>query len=131
MWRCADAWVSVRGCRDHLEPRLALVGSESLGHPAGQKDRRQESHELQDGPVIADNLDGRRCIFLAALYRAEREIAENLRVLARGKPPWPAIDADKAISWVETWTKLALADSQRQALPHRHGNGVARDRRIG
>jgi exodeoxyribonuclease V alpha subunit len=32
--------------------------------------------EVQDGTVIADDLDGRRCVFLAGLYRAEREIAE-------------------------------------------------------
>src|SRR5271167_4256870 len=29
--------------------------------------------ELDDGAVVADDLEGRRCIFLAALYRAERE----------------------------------------------------------
>jgi exodeoxyribonuclease V alpha subunit len=72
--------------------------------------------ELQDGTVIADSLDERRCIFLAALYRAEREIAEKLKALASGTPPWPSIDADKAIPWVETRTKLVLADSQKQAL---------------
>src|SRR5437660_6920840 len=33
--------------------------------------------ELQDGTVIADDLDDRRCVFLAGLYRAEREIAES------------------------------------------------------
>jgi exodeoxyribonuclease V alpha subunit len=48
--------------------------------------------------VIADDLDGRRCVFLAGLYWAEREIAEKLRAIALGKPPWPLIDADKAIS---------------------------------
>jgi len=57
--------------------------------------------ELQDGTVIADDLDGRRCVFLAGLYRAEQEIAEKLQVLAGGKPPWPSIDAEKAITWVE------------------------------
>src|SRR5438874_8818892 len=72
--------------------------------------------ELQDGTVIADSLEDRRCIFLAGLYRAEREIAERLRALATGKPPWPSIDADKAIPWVEQRTKLALADSQRKAV---------------
>jgi hypothetical protein len=45
--------------------------------------------ELEDGAVVADDLEGRRCLFLAALYRAEREIAEKLRTLAVGKPPWP------------------------------------------
>src|SRR5271156_5706596 len=72
--------------------------------------------ELQDGTVIADHLDNRRCIFLAGLYHAEREVAGKLRALADGKPPSPVIDADKAIPWVEARTKLALADSQSRAL---------------
>jgi exodeoxyribonuclease V alpha subunit len=71
--------------------------------------------ELQDGTVIADDLGDRRCVFLAGLYRAEREIAEKLNALA-GKPPWPLIDADKAIPWVEKRTKLALAQSQIAAV---------------
>jgi exodeoxyribonuclease V alpha subunit len=66
--------------------------------------------------VIADDLDGRRCVFLAGLYWAEREIAEKLRAMALGKPPWPLIDADKVIPWVEKRTKLALADSQIEAI---------------
>ncbi len=80
--------------------------------------------ELQDGTVIADQLDGRRCVFLAALYRAEREIAEKLKALARHKPPWPGIDADKAIPWVEARTKLVLAESQKQALRTALGSNV-------
>jgi exodeoxyribonuclease V alpha subunit len=72
--------------------------------------------ELQDGAVVADDLDGRRCVFLAGLYRAEREIAGKLNALASGKPPWPLIDADKAIPWVETLTKLVLAQSQIAAV---------------
>src|SRR5947208_12898598 len=74
------------------------------------------SLELQAGAVTADELDGRRCVFLAGLYRAEREIAEKLTALAVGKPPWPLIDADKAIPWVEKRTKLALAQSQIAAV---------------
>ena len=74
------------------------------------------SLELQGGAVIADDLDGRRCVFLAGLYRAEREIAEKLKALAVGKPPWPLIDADKAIPWVEKRTKLALAETQIEAV---------------
>jgi exodeoxyribonuclease V alpha subunit len=45
--------------------------------------------ELHDGTVTADDLDGRRCVFLAGLYRAERKIAEKLNALAAGRPPWP------------------------------------------
>jgi exodeoxyribonuclease V alpha subunit len=72
--------------------------------------------ELEGGAVIADDLEGRRCVFLAGLHRAEREIAEKFKALAIGRPPWPAIDADTAIPWVEQRTKLALADSQREAV---------------
>jgi hypothetical protein len=42
--------------------------------------------ELQDGTVIADGLDDRRCVFLAGLYRAERE---NRRK-AEGAGRWKA-----------------------------------------
>jgi exodeoxyribonuclease V alpha subunit len=72
--------------------------------------------ELQEGAVIADDLDERRCVFLAGLYRAEREIAKKLSALAAGKPPWPLIDGDNAIPWVEKRTKLALAESQIAAV---------------
>src|SRR6516164_9534944 len=44
MRRCADARLSVRGRRDRLEPGIAVVGAQSLGHPADQEDRRQKGH---------------------------------------------------------------------------------------
>ncbi|MBV8525719.1 MAG: ATP-dependent RecD-like DNA helicase, partial [Acetobacteraceae bacterium] len=72
--------------------------------------------ELEAGAVVAGTLDGRRCIFLAGLYRAEQEIAERLLSLSSGRPPWPVIDAGRAIPWVETRTGLSLADSQKAAL---------------
>src|SRR5215208_2015428 len=72
--------------------------------------------ELGAGDVVADSLDGQRCVFLSGLHRAEREIAERLRRLAAGAPPWPAIDAERAIPWVEEKTGLTLAESQREAV---------------
>ena len=57
--------------------------------------------ELEAGAVVADMVEGRRCVFLAALYRAEQVIAARLQALASGRLPWPAIDAAKAIPWVE------------------------------
>ena len=53
--------------------------------------------ELAEGDVMADTLEGERCVFLAGLYRAEQDIAEWLRALAQGVPPWPEIDAKHAI----------------------------------
>ena len=72
--------------------------------------------ELDAGTVVADAVEGRPCVFLAGLYRAEQAIAERLRVLATGSLPWPPIDAGRAIPWVEARTGLALADSQRRAV---------------
>jgi exodeoxyribonuclease V alpha subunit len=72
--------------------------------------------ELQDGTVIADQVGETPCVFLAWLHRAERGIAERLMRLANGSLPWPWIDADKAVPWVEKRVGLALADSQIAAI---------------
>ncbi|MCG4262054.1 ATP-dependent RecD-like DNA helicase [Acetobacter senegalensis] len=72
--------------------------------------------ELEAGDVVADSVGETGCIFLAGLYRAEQSIAERLRACAVGRPPWPEIDAAKAMTWVETKTGLALAPSQQEAV---------------
>lgn len=72
--------------------------------------------ELSDGTVIADRVGETDCIFLAGLYRAERLIAERLLTLRDGKLPWPWIDPEKALPWVEQRTGLTLAESQKAAL---------------
>jgi exodeoxyribonuclease V alpha subunit len=94
---------------------LVTLTEKLLEVPVGLVDTALDL-ELDDGAVVADDVEGRHCVFLAALYRAEHEIAEKLKTLAVGKPPWPVIDVDKAIPWVEQRTKLALADSQKIAL---------------
>ena len=72
--------------------------------------------ELSDGTVIADRVGETPCVFLSGLYRAERTIAERLLQLARSKLPWPWIDPDKALPWVEERSGLELAESQRTAI---------------
>src|SRR5579863_9706005 len=71
--------------------------------------------ERQDGTVIADQVGEILCVFLAGLYRAERTIAERLMRLANGTLPWPWIDPEKALPWVEKRIGLALAESQVEA----------------
>jgi hypothetical protein len=53
---------------------------------------------------------------LAGLHRAERIIAERLTRLANGALPWPWINADKALPWVEKRIGFALAESQVAAI---------------
>jgi len=71
--------------------------------------------QLLEGSVVADSLAGEAAIFLANLYRDERRIAEALQQLAHGAAPWGAIDAAKAIAWVEQRLGLELAASQKGA----------------
>src|SRR5205823_14895030 len=77
---------------------------------------RALAEEIAAGTVVADVVEDRRCVFLAALYEAERDIAARLVKLASDAPPWAAIDTEKAIPWVEQRTGLALADSQKEAI---------------
>ena len=72
--------------------------------------------ELDEGTVVAAEVAGTACIFLAGLYRAERVIAERFLRIAGGQHPWPGIDAGKALPWVERKTGLSLAASQADAI---------------
>ena len=74
------------------------------------------SAELADGEVVADSIEEKPCVFLRGLYVAERGIADRLRALAGGSPPWPTIDVAKALPWVEKRTGKTLAESQRAAI---------------
>ncbi len=72
--------------------------------------------ELQVGAVVADRIGEIDCVFLAGLHGAERAVAERLLALTNGTLPWPWIDPDKALPWVEQRTGLTLADSQQAAV---------------
>jgi exodeoxyribonuclease V alpha subunit len=72
--------------------------------------------ELDAGAVIADTVENRPCVFLAGLYRAEQSIVSRLTALGARRPPWPQIDAARAIPWVEEKTGLTLAESQKEAV---------------
>jgi exodeoxyribonuclease V alpha subunit len=72
--------------------------------------------EAADGLVVADEIDDRRCLFLAHLWRAERMIGQRVLALSREPPPWSLIDAERAITWVEKKLSVSLAPSQRAAV---------------
>ena len=72
--------------------------------------------ELAEGAVIADTVGETPCIFLGGLYRAEQVIAKRILRLANGTLPWPYIDPDKALPWIEQKTGLSLAERQVAAI---------------
>jgi exodeoxyribonuclease V alpha subunit len=90
--------------------------AEKLLEVPGELVRTALDLELKEGSVIADPVGETSCVFLAGLHRAERTIAERLTRLADGMPPWPGIDPDKALSWVEKRIGFALADGQVAAI---------------
>jgi len=72
--------------------------------------------ELTEGTVTADAVEETPCLFLNGLYQAEKGIAERFRALVTGPKPWPDIDADKALPWIEAKTGLTLAETQADAI---------------
>ena len=72
--------------------------------------------ELADETVTADSVGEVDCIFLTGLYLAERGIADQLKRIRTGALPWPEIDADKALPWIERKTSIKLAASQTEAI---------------
>ena len=53
--------------------------------------------ELATESAVADTTEARRCIFLAHLWRAEKFIAHRLQALIHETPPWPVINAERAL----------------------------------
>ncbi len=72
--------------------------------------------ELSEATVVADQVGETPCVFLTGLHKAERVIGERLLNLMNGQLPWPWIDPDKALPWIEQKTGLSLAESQIAAI---------------
>jgi exodeoxyribonuclease V alpha subunit len=71
--------------------------------------------ELREENLIAEPIAGQPALFLTALQRAERGIAEHVARLL-GTPAWGPIATERAIPWVEAKTGLSLSESQRAAV---------------
>jgi exodeoxyribonuclease V alpha subunit len=72
--------------------------------------------EMSEGTVTADTVGDMPCVFLSGLYHAEKGIADRFQHLISGPLPWPDIDADKAVPWIERKTGLTLAETQAEAI---------------
>jgi exodeoxyribonuclease V alpha subunit len=72
--------------------------------------------EIAEENLVREEIDGKECLFLSPLFRAEIGAAASLVRLMRGPLPWKVIDTAKAVQWVETKTCLSLSESQRSAV---------------
>src|SRR5207249_3720521 len=80
--------------------------------------------ECQEDHLIAEAIDGKSCLFLAPLQRAEVGVASHLLRLLQGDLPWGQIDPTKALPWVEQKTSRTLSPSQRDAVAMALGSKV-------
>src|SRR5205814_267493 len=77
--------------------------------------------ELEQGTVIADEVEAQRCIFLASLYHAEREIAERLGALASGSLPWHGSTRRRPFHGSRPARRSRLLPANRKrSTPHWH-----------
>ncbi|MCL1629525.1 ATP-dependent RecD-like DNA helicase [Roseibaca sp. V10] len=74
------------------------------------------AEEIAEETVTPDRVGDAECVFLTGLYLAERGIAEQIQRIRSGPLPWPEIDAEKALPWIEQKTGLSLAESQAEAV---------------
>ena len=98
-------------------PRKDLIGlAEKLLEVPPPLIESALGEELQEETVTLDRVGDAECVFLTGLYLAERGIAEQVQRIRSGPLPWPEIDAEKALPWIEQKTGLSLADSQAEAI---------------
>lgn len=72
--------------------------------------------EVTQENLVPEEIDGVPCLFLTALHRAEQGVANSVRRILSGEPPWGKIDVEKALPWVEEKTGLSLSQSQKDAV---------------
>jgi exodeoxyribonuclease V alpha subunit len=81
--------------------------------------------EIASGGVVEDTIEDRPCVFLPHLHRAEEAIARAILDISAGTPPWPEIETEKALAWVEAKLGVTLAAGQRVAIGTALGAKVA------
>ena len=90
-------------CQELLEIPLELV-------------KQALDAELESGNVMHQLIDEVPCIFLSGLFYAEKTIAQKIHTLTKSPLPWPKIDTDTALQWVEKISNVCLSPTQKHAI---------------
>jgi exodeoxyribonuclease V alpha subunit len=72
--------------------------------------------EIVQENLVQEEIYGVPCLFLTPLHRAEMGVANSIKRILPGSPPWGEADEAKAIPWVEEKTGLTLSESQKEAV---------------
>lgn len=106
-------------------PREELLATsvELLGIPE-ETLRSALDLEIAEGRLIRESTWEPEMMFLPWLFDAEQVIAQRVRELAASSPPWPKIDAAKAIGWAQQRLRMQLSESQQSAIRTVLGSNV-------
>lgn len=72
--------------------------------------------EVVQENLVQEDIEGINCLFLTPLYRAEIGVANSIKRILDGVPPWGKVEEVKALPWVEEKTGLTLSESQKDAV---------------
>ena len=99
--------IPVRALRERAA-RLLDVGERELDPAA--------SELLSAKAIVGDAIDGEPAYFLPSLWKAEQSVADRLRLLAAGSPPWRTDGLEAAVLAAEARTRKRLAPAQALAV---------------
>ena len=94
---CASPWDELSNIASELLEILQAIIESAI------------DEEISEGNLVKDEIDGKSCLFLTPLYRAEIGASSSLSRLMKGKPAWGLLDVKKGIPWVERKTSLNLS----------------------
>ncbi|HEV3143602.1 MAG TPA: helix-hairpin-helix domain-containing protein, partial [Gemmataceae bacterium] len=77
------------------------------------RDNAEAASGGREKPVRADE---NSWLYLKPLFLAEVGVAKQIRQLNAGPHPLPALEIEKALTWIEQRMKLTLAESQKAAI---------------
>lgn len=97
------------------EEALVAAAGHTLGLPPDKVAAAIES-QVAAGELVREAAFGPPAIYLPALHAAEAGVAGALRELAAARPAFPAIDAERAVGWVEGRVGIQLSEGQKDAV---------------
>ena len=101
---CASPWDELSNVASELLEILQAIIESAI------------DEEISEGNLVKDEIDGKSCLFLTPLYRAELGASSSLSRLMKGQPAWGLHEVEKAIPWVERKTSLNFSNSQQNAV---------------
>ncbi len=94
---------------------LVAAAVKTLELPPEQVEAAIEA-QVAAAELVREDGHPARPVYIPALHAAETDAARSLRDIAVRPAAFPAIDAERALAWVETKVSIELSEGQRDAI---------------